>query len=245
MSQSVPWYILWPHIFTCKYSLQWVICLASVIPWILVPHWDSPLVILFLPWDPAALKQHPKHSHMILMLGWANSDPRMWSLVVSGQPTGSPLSALPEFSRTAPGRPPNCAIGRKQGQLSCSPALRSCSPVSSPAVAAPLCFSLNTWDPLSQVLQPMRNWGSSPILMPLRLVHPCLCHEDQVHGISQAACRSYSFECYREWGGSASSTPLIICFSIVLILYYYNTISYLQQPIIDHSPQIIFMWSHS
>ena len=69
-----------------------------------------------------------------------------------------------EFFNTVPARTCSATPGRRQGQLSCSHALRADSPAPTPPEPAPLCCSVKAWGPLSRVLQLSRGWASSPAL---------------------------------------------------------------------------------
>lgn len=80
------------------------------------------------------------------------------------------LLALPsayhrgERYSTAPARLPTVTINKRQGQLSCSHAFEADSPTPKPPKPVPLCCPVQLWGPLTQVLQPVSGWASSPVL---------------------------------------------------------------------------------
>lgn len=76
---------------------------------------------------------------------------------------------------TAPARIPGAAIGKMQGQLSCSPALQT----------ACLLPSQSIWSFLPTL-------ASFPTLTPLELAHSHLCHQGQLHWVAQVRCRASS-----------------------------------------------------
>jgi hypothetical protein len=79
----------------------------------------------------------------------------------AGQHTGSPSSAPPRWTlHYCSARPSNMA-GTGSALLSCPWA---CSPVPMPLESAPLWCPIEAQGPLSQMLQPVRGWASSPTL---------------------------------------------------------------------------------
>lgn len=147
---------LCPHIFICKYSLP-LVCwrsLTSVTPSIL-DHQDSFQLLLCLEilqfWNGrAGLFPCLSHSHD---LRWANSAPWIWAWVVVSWPTDQLLICSIRVSSPALpclAQPPSAALGRRQGQPSCShDALRDGSPAPRPAAQSrcgphsPKCYTLN------------------------------------------------------------------------------------------------------
>lgn len=78
-----------------------------------------------------------------------------------------------EFFSTALARPPSLPSAGVSSAF-----LLSCpwdsSPTSMPSEPAPQCCPVKVWAPLAQVLQPVRCWASSPVLIPSGLAHPFL-----------------------------------------------------------------------
>jgi hypothetical protein len=120
-----------------------------------------------------------------------------------------------ELSSNILPRLPNATTYRRHDQFSCFYALWAGLPApTTPEIASLRCQCTG---PLSQVLQPEREWAPSSALTPLGLAHQCLYHHRQLHCVAQARCRTcspavschspgYLTTSHQKWPGQLSFT---------------------------------------